>query len=287
MSSLSDYDEERNTGAGGQSDRTPIDNENAAGNTSAEPPAGWPGGEGDGAGSNVDLREALFNDGAIGPIGSIQVSTERIVSLRGIMFDLDPDLFVQSGLIASISDDAAAFYRDVVKPMLDRHPVLKKTEVRMTGRGLHVILRFAAPIEFTKPGEREEWAGIVEVVQTALPIDPGQPGITATTRAVGSRNGKNDAVVELLEEGSPVTADEVRALCDEMCKQPFRTVMSILAGSGRLQPCPICKKADSAMAAGDRAGKCYGCGSVALEQLYDLVLAPKHAAKEKKHAKAR
>ena len=149
--------------------------------------------------ANVDLREALFNEGAIGPIGSIQVSTERVVSLRGIVFDLDPDLFVQGGLVASVPNDAAAFYREIVKPWLARHPMLKKAEVRMTGRGLHVILRLVKPVEFTKPGQREEWAGIVEVVQTALPIDPGQPGITATTRAVGSINSKNGATVELLE----------------------------------------------------------------------------------------
>jgi hypothetical protein len=278
---LPDQNEVRNAGAGGQTDPAPLTNLNPAG---AET-------------TNIDLREALFNDGSIGLIGSIQVSTERIVSLWGIMFDLDPDLFRQGGLIATIPQDAAGFYRDIVKPMLDRHPVLKKAEVRMTGRGLHVILRFAKPVEFTKPGEQEEWAGIVEVVQTALPIDPGQPGITATTRAVGSVNGKNGATVELLEKGSPVTEEEVRALCKDMCEQPFRTVMSIFTGNERVQPCPICKKADSALAAGKHVGSCYGCGKVHLEKLYDLVLAPKTAEKaenapktakrEKRNAKAR
>ena len=33
----------------------------------------------------VDAREALFNGGAIGPIEQIQDSTERIVSIRGIL----------------------------------------------------------------------------------------------------------------------------------------------------------------------------------------------------------
>ena len=247
--------------------------------------------------ANVDLREALFNDGAIGPIGAIQVSTERVVSLRGIMFDLDPDLFLHGGLIAAVPHDAADFYREIVKPMLDRHPLLKKAEVRLTGRGLHVILRFAKPVEFTKPGEQEEWDGIVEVVQPSLPIDPGQPGITATTRAVGSLNRKNGATVELLEKGSPVTEEEVRALCKEMCEQPFRTVMSTLTGVERVQPCPFCKKPDSALAAGKHVGTCYGCGTVRLERLYDLVLAPKTAEKvaiapktaqkEKRNVKAR
>ena len=213
------------------------------------------------------------------------------------MFDIDPDLFLQGGLIAAIPQDAAEFYREIVKPMLDRHPVLKKAEVRMTGRGLHVILRFAKPVEFTKPGEQEEWAGIVEVVQTALPIDPGQPGITATTRAVGSVNSKNGATVELLEKGSTVTEEEVRGLCKDMCEQPFRTVMSVFTGNERVQPCPVCKKPESALAAGKHVGTCYGCGKVHLEKLYDLVLAPKTAEKaesapktvkrEKRNAKAR
>ena len=281
MSILLERDESRNIAAAGQTDPAPTTNLNSA---NAET-------------TNVDLREALFNDGAIGPIGSIQVSTERVVSLRGIMFDIDPDLFLQGSLIAAIPQDAAEFYREIVKPMLDRHPVLKKAEVRMTGRGLHVILRFAKPVEFTKPGEQEEWAGIVEVVQTALPIDPGQPGITATTRAVGSVNSKNKVVVELLEKGSPVTEEEVRGLCTEMCEEPFRTVMSVFTGNERVQPCPICKKRDSALAAGKHVGTCYGCGTVHLEKLYDLVLAPKSvekaektpktAKREKRNAKAR
>ena len=163
--------EKHNVGADDQTDSTPVTKLTQASTET----------------TNVDLREALFNDGAIGPIGSIQVSTERVVALRGIMFDIDPDLFLHGGLIATIPQDAAEFYRETIKPMLDRHPVLKKAEVRMTGRGLHVILRFAKPVEFTKPGEQEEWAGIVEVVQTALPIDPGQPGITATDPRRGKR----------------------------------------------------------------------------------------------------
>ena len=281
MSSVPNEKKKHNAGAGDQTDSTPITNVNPA---SAET-------------TNVDLRETLFNSGAIGPIGSIQVSTERVVALRGIVFDIDPDLFLQGGLIAAIPQDAAEFYREIVKPMLDRHPVLKKAEVRMTGRGLHVILRFAKPVEFTKPGEQEEWAGIVEVVQTALPIDPGQPGITATTRAVGSVNSKNGATVELLEKGSTVTEEEVRGLCKDMCEQPFRTVMSVFTGNERVQPCPVCKKPDSALAAGKHVGTCYGCGKVHLEKLYDLVLAPKTAGKaesapktakrEKRNAKAR
>lgn len=47
----------------------------------------------------IDTREALFNDGAVGPIQRIQVSTERIVALRGILFDIDPDLLHQGAFV--------------------------------------------------------------------------------------------------------------------------------------------------------------------------------------------
>ena len=42
MSSIPEHDEERNTGADGQDDRTPTENENQAGNVPAETPANTP-----------------------------------------------------------------------------------------------------------------------------------------------------------------------------------------------------------------------------------------------------
>jgi len=165
--------------------------------------------------------------------------------------------------------------------MLQRHPVLAKAEVRNSGRGLHVILRFGDPVEFNTDGERDRWSGIVQVVQGALPIDPDAPGITATTRAVGSINGKNMATVAVLAKGEPVTEDEVLGLYREMTKAPFRTVMKILTGDEAMQPCPFCGKADTKLSALSLVGRCYGsCGTVKLDKLYDLVLAPRDAGKE-------
>ncbi len=236
--------------------------------------------------AEADIREALFNEGAIGSIQSVQVSTERIVTLRGILFDLDPDMFRKDGLLPVVPEDPREFYEEVVRPMLDNHPVLSKAEVRNSGRGLHAILRFATPIEFKSAGERDRWAGIIEVVQAALPVDPNQPGITSTTRAVGRVNSKNGAVVEVLAKGEAVTEAEVLALYTDMVEKPFSTVMRIMTGGESQRPCPLCHKENSSLAARGRAGKCYSCGTVHLDQLYDLVLAPTNNGKEvKAHAK--
>jgi len=231
--------------------------------------------------AGIDSREALFNRGDVGPIKQVQVSTERICSLRGILYDLDADFFRTSGLLPKVPSDPTEFYAAVVRPMLNRHPALSKAEVRNSGRGVHVILRFDKPVAFETAGDRERWAGIVEVVQEALPVDPDAPGLTATTRAIGGINGKNGAEVTLLAEGEPVTSDEVLELYDEMIEAPFRTVMRIMVGDVVMEPCPCCGKAGTKLSALDYVGRCYGsCGNVKIERLYDLLLAPRDAGKE-------
>ena len=223
-----------------------------------------------------DARKQLFNEGNVGRIEKIQVSTERIVQLNGILFDLDPDILQECSLLPSISRDPKTLFEEVVKPMLLRHPVLAKCEVRDSGRGLHAILNFAEPIRFDDERTRQRWASILQVVQVALPIDPDQPGITATTRALGSVNAKNGRKVRRLHKGEPVTAEEVLGLHDEMCATPFRTVFRILTGEQALQPCPFCDQDDSKLKALDHVGDCYGsCGRIALDRLYDLVLKPR------------
>ena len=223
-----------------------------------------------------DSRKQLFNGGKIGPLKMIQVSTERIVQLRGILFDLDPDILQENPLMPRVSDSPKTLFEDTIGPILQRHPVLAKCEVRDSGRGLHAILNFTEPIRFDDERERLRWAAVVQVVQAALPVDPDQPGITATTRALGSINGKNSRKVRRLHKGEPVTADEVLQLFDEMCTSPFRTVFKILTGQEMLEPCPFCGKEDSKFTALDHVGDCYGsCGRIKLDRLYDLVLKPR------------
>ena len=235
----------------------------------------------------IDLRKQLFNAGKVGPIEAVQVSTDCIVQLKGILYDLDLAAYQAKPLIPGLSQNVDKFFRRVVRPWLDRHPVLKKAEVRATGTGLHALLWFDRPIKFDTAADRDRWAGIVKVVQAALPIDPDQPGITATTRALGSINSKNGAMVRQLTKGTPVSQEDVLALFDEMCASPFKTVLKILTGSDCVSPCPVCKKEGTKLSAMDYAGRCYGsCGTLKLETLYDLVFAartPKKAVTE--HAK--
>ena len=231
----------------------------------------------------LDIREQLFNGGETGPIQQIQVEASLIFSLRGILFDFDLHMYAPGDLIPD-AQSPEELYQQVVRPWLDHHPVLACMEVRMSGSGLHGILRFDKPVELPDEGAQQRWAACVEVVQAALPIDPGQPGITATTRAIGSINSKNGRTVELLTPGKPVTVDEVLSLRDQMKIAPFRTVMENVTGSSRLTPCPVCRHSDATLSALDHVGKCYGssspCGQVNLAQFYDLLLQPRRPDEE-------
>jgi len=222
------------------------------------------------------LRQQLFNEGAIGPLTDVQVSYERIVGVRGILFDLDPKLIREGQIFPTVSQDPHEFYLAVTRPLLDRHPVLSRAEVRVSGTGLHAIIWFDAPVELNNEGDRKRWTGMIKVIQCALPIDPDQPHITAVTRALNSFNAKNGALVTQLHAGEPVPVAEVEQLYQEMARTPFRTLLKILSGSERLQPCPICRKAGTTLSAMDFAGRCYGsCGTVKLDRLYDAVLVPR------------
>ena len=88
-----------------------------------------------------DIREQLVNEGRTGHFGHIQVSTERIVKLRGILFDIDPGLLRPGFLLGQISLNPVELYEQTVKAWLQRHPALRGCEVRVSGTGLHVILR--------------------------------------------------------------------------------------------------------------------------------------------------
>ena len=149
-----------------------------------------------------------------------------------------------------------------------------------SGRGLHVILRFAEPVEFRTAGERERWGGMYKALQAILPSDPNAPGITAVTRALGSINLKTGRAVTCIDPGKPVPVEDVVGLFEELREAPFETVQQILFGSDPISPCPICKKAGTSLKAMGHSGRCYGCGKVGLEHLYDFFLKPKNDATE-------
>ena len=212
-----------------------------------------------------DAREQLFNGGNIGLISHIQVSTERIAKLNGILFDIDPTNLRGGPLLPALGCDPDEFYEQCVQRWLSNHPLLQHLEVRVSGTGLHAILWLDPPVEFANDAERIRWCSIVKIVQSALPTDPLAPGITATTRAIGSCKTKNGQIVRRLKEGIPVSPADVIALQEQMCAAPFGTLFQVLTGSNRMSPCPFCGK--ETLVALNHAGKCYGCGKVNFERL--------------------
>jgi hypothetical protein len=209
----------------------------------------------------VDWRKQLYNDCKLGPIDEVQLPEAMITRLHGILLDIDPRLYRKSAVPPGSGDNPRLFNSKVVQQWLGRHAALRDAEVLNSGRGLHIIISFAAPVEFATEGERQRWAGIVKAIQAVLPSDPDMPGITALTRARGSINSKNGTKVTQLAPGKPVIKDLVLELFDQLRAKPFRTAMSILFGSERSTPCPVCDRDDSTLSAQDHVGLCYGsCG---------------------------
>ncbi len=234
----------------------------------SEPPAGK------GPGDRIDLREQLWNEGLTGPAGSIQVPTERITRLRGILLDLDPGKLIAKNPWFPPADDPLQFLANI-KPILQRHPLARHAEIRLSGTGLHGILRLDPPVELTSAAEQKWWASVVKAVQCSLPVDPNAPGITALTRPVGSINSRNGAVVKVLESGEPIDPPRVIEFVGGLARAPFRTVAMILMGSEHHQPCPICRRDGTHLDVLDRAGKCYGhCGNVTLARVLDTIYRP-------------
>jgi hypothetical protein len=226
----------------------------------------------------VDAREQLVNDGKIGRITDVSVPLEMITSLQGILLDVDPLRYRRE--VAPIRQDPRKFYERTLSKMLARHPVLSKAEVRVSGQGLHVIVRLRDPVEFESDADRQRWAGMVKTIQRLLPTDPDCPGISALTRPIGSVNSKNGAVVRLLRKGQPVPVEEIIALFKETRSRPFRTIAQLLFGQEHITPCPVCALADSRLNVLDHKGSCYGhCGTVRISQLFDVFLKPRPTKK--------
>jgi hypothetical protein len=226
-----------------------------------------------------DQREALYNDRPTGPASLVQVPTERITALQGIVFDLDPKLYIPENRLFTPDPDPRRFY-DNIRPVLDRHPLARSGEVRMTGTGLHVLANLSPAVELKTAEDQARWAAIVRAVQCTLPVDPDAPGITALTRAVGSVNSKNGAQVEVLRPGAAISPGSVEDYVRRLSAAPFKEVALPLLGDLRVHPCPVCQGVDSRLDVLDHFGKCYnGCSRVTLQGLYDLVFLPLEGVK--------
>ena len=221
----------------------------------------------------IDIREQLYNDRRTGLIHEVQFPVERITTLHGLMIDLDPHLYIPDNAIFPPDPDPRKFYENI-KCVLARHPVARHAEVRLSGTGLHLLIWLTPPVELHDETEQRRWDHLVRAVQYSLPGDPQAPGITAVTRSIGSINSKNDATVELLHSGEPVTPGDVESYVERLIKAPFREVVAVLLGTLRVEPCPVCRRDGSRLDVLDLHGTCYGgCGRVNLETLLDQVYA--------------
>jgi hypothetical protein len=221
-----------------------------------------------------DPRQQLCNEQETGPFFKVQLPLERITRLHGILWDLDPKHLAAGNPIFPPADDPKAFY-ELVRPVLDRHPLARTAEVRVSGTGLHLIVWLRPAVEFRSAADQHRWDHIVSVVQRTLPADPRMPGITALTRPVGSVNSKNGATVETLRAGDPIEPGAVEEFVGRLVRAPFREVALILLGSERFSPCPVCQAEGSRLDILDHVGMCYGrCGKVKGSQLYDVIYRP-------------
>lgn len=222
--------------------------------------------------SRVDIREQLFNEGATGDIASVSLPAVRITSVRGLLYDIDPTLLKFGNLLGAVPSGPAELYENSVRHWLQRHETLSKAEVRVSGVGLHVLLWFEPYLEATSDAERDQIAASIEIAQAALPSDPRAPGITATTRALGSVNGKNSREVAQLKAGEAVPREDLDALCADLTERPFRHFVTVLTGDSQISPCPICRTPGTTLESLNYVGKCYAkCGQVTLDQLLSEV----------------
>ena len=222
----------------------------------------------------IDLREQLFNRGEIGPVGLVSTSIKAVGQIRGIMIDVDLNLFQPDGVFSPVGLTPEEFYERHLIKWLQNHPVLSKAEVRFTGSGFHVLLWFEEPFALQGFSNITRWSSLVDVVQVSLPSDPNQPGINALTRPVGSINSKNGNEVKQLKEGGFVTPEEVMELASQMLAEPFATTLKIWFGGEQVSPCPICRHEGSYLKPyRSGRGSCYGkCSSVTYVKLIQAIL---------------
>ena len=223
----------------------------------------------------MDLRESLYNDRAVGLITDIQLPAERITKLHGIMFDFDPKILVPGNSLFPPAETPEEFYAGI-KSILELHALARHAEVRVSGTGLHLLVRIQPAVELKSAADQQRSGKIVKVVQRTLPVDPDMPGITAVTRPIGSVNGKNGAIVKTLKPGEAIAPEVVEQFMALLALGAFREVGLPLVGEQRVHPCPVCRGDGTRLDLLDWIGMCYGnCGKITLEHLFDSIYLPR------------
>jgi hypothetical protein len=238
------------------------------------------------ASNELDTRETLYNEPRNGPAHEIQMPLERITSVRGLLFDIDPRLYRADNPLFPPADDLRTFLAQI-EPVLNRHPLARHAEVRNSGTGLHAIVWLEPAIQLKSAAEQNYWDAIVKAVQRTLPVDPDMPGLTALTRLVGSINNKNGAKVEVLQPGQPVDPREIVEFINRLMKAPFKEFAIILLGQERIRPCPVCQGEGTRLDVLDYVGMCYGgCGKVKGNDLLDAIYQPLMISSERSNQRS-
>jgi hypothetical protein len=216
--------------------------------------------------SQVDLREALYNDRAVGPVTQIALPREAVTKLHGLVVDLDANVLKDNPWFPPAA--TAEEFLAAVQPVLNRHPILRNAEIRFTGRWLHAIIMFREPVELRSAADQNRWNGIHRVLKASVPSDPAAPSLIAMTRPVGSINSKTGFAVNTLKPGEPIDAVLLQDWIAEVRNKPFETVALILFGQRRVSPCPYCLSEGSYLDLGELMGFCYGpCRRVRIKRL--------------------
>ena len=229
-----------------------------------------------------DLREQLFNQGEIGPVGLVSASIKAVGQIRGILIDIDLNLFQPDGVFSPVGLTSEEFYERHLINWLKNHPVLSQAEVRFTGSGFHVLLWFEEPLALQGFTDITRWSNLVDVVQVSLPSNPKQPGINALTWPVGSINSKNGLEVKQLKEGGFVTREEVMELASWIIAEPFAMTLKIWFGGEQVSPCPVCRHEGSYLEPSRSwYGRCYGeCSLVRYDNMVQAILTNYHPQKK-------
>jgi hypothetical protein len=217
----------------------------------------------------IDLREALFNEQAVGPAPRVQAPREGVTRLAGLVTDVDADL-LKPNVWFPPAGGAEDFFK-AIRPTLERHPVLRHAEARDSGRWVHLIVRFERPVELMSARDQKHWTAIHRVLNSSVPADPNAPALIALTRPTGSINSRTGRVVRVLKEAAPIAAPLLEDWAEEVGRKPFATLARVFFGE-KHSPCPYCEAAGSHLDLGDVVGFCYRCGHVPVTRLHEPFL---------------
>ena len=220
---------------------------------------------------NEVLREALYNSRATGPAWQIQMPSESVTRVHGLMVDLDADLLRPNTWFPP-ADTAERFYAGIM-PVLERHPIMRYAEIRNTGRWLHALVWFRDPIELRSAADQKRWIGLHQVLIASVPSDAAAPALIGLTRPVGSVNSKTGGTVSTLKQGEAITSALFEGWVSDVHAKPFEQLGLPVFGERRVTPCPYCGKAGSHLDIGDVVGFCYGpCIKVKVNQIFEPFL---------------